>query len=122
MVPNSDMAFSSVGLPIGWYALAYLAGIFIGYWYLLKLIAQPSAPMPRRHADDMIFYAMLGILLGGRPGYVLFYNLGTYLETPLEIVHLWDGGISLPTGAIGVRVDCWSVPRKESARFRRFCD
>src|SRR3546814_6315269 len=59
-------SFSVFGLPIRWYALAYLAGIFIGYWYLLKLIAQPGAPMARRHADDMIFYAMLGIILGGR--------------------------------------------------------
>src|SRR3546814_3476775 len=66
MGPNSEIAFSVFGLPIRWYALAYLAGIFIGYWYLLKLIAQPGAPMARRHADDMIFYAMLGIILGGR--------------------------------------------------------
>src|SRR3546814_6425638 len=56
MGPNSEIAFSVFGLPIRWYALAYLAGIFIGYWYLLKLIAQPGAPMARRHADDMIFY------------------------------------------------------------------
>ena len=49
-----------------WYSLAYLAGIFIGYWYLLKLIKQPGAPMARRHADDLVFYAALGIILGGR--------------------------------------------------------
>ena len=72
MGENSEIAFSVFGLPIRWYALAYLAGIFVGYWYLLKLIAQPGAPMARRHADDMIFYAMLGIILGGRLGYVLF--------------------------------------------------
>ena len=58
-----------------WYSLAYLAGIFIGYWYLLKLLKQPGAPMARRHADDLVFYAALGIILGGRLGYVLFYNL-----------------------------------------------
>src|SRR3546814_13662026 len=90
MGPNSEIAFSVFGLPIRWYALAYLAGIFIGYWYLLKLIAQPGAPMARRHADDMIFYAMLGIILGGRLGYVLFYNLGNYPEKTLEIFKLWD--------------------------------
>ncbi len=65
MGENSEVAFSVFGWPIRWYALAYLAGIFLGYWYLLKLIAQPGAPMARRHADDMIFYAMLGIILGG---------------------------------------------------------
>src|SRR3546814_5188313 len=51
---------------IKWYSLAYLAGILNGYWYLLKLIEQPDSPMARRHADDMIFYATLGIILGGR--------------------------------------------------------
>ncbi len=57
-----------------WYSLAYLAGIALGWWYLLKLIDRPGAPMARRHADDMVFYATLGILLGGRLGYVLFYR------------------------------------------------
>ncbi len=57
---------------IKWYSLAYLAGILIGYWYLTVLIRQPGAPMARRHADDFIFYATLGIILGGRLGYILF--------------------------------------------------
>ena len=122
MGPNSEIAFSVFGLPIRWYALAYLAGIFIGYWYLLKLIAQPGAPMARRHADDMIFYAMLGIILGGRLGYVLFYNLGNYLQKPLEIFKLWDGGMSLHGGVIGVLVAIWYVTKKEKLSFLRFCD
>ncbi|SBV33780.1 Prolipoprotein diacylglyceryl transferase [uncultured Sphingopyxis sp.] len=122
MGPNSEIAFSVFGLPIRWYALAYLAGIFIGYWYLLKLIAQPGAPMARRHADDMIFYAMLGIILGGRLGYVLFYNLGNYLQKPLDIFKLWDGGMSLHGGVIGVLVAIWYVTRKEKLSFLRFCD
>lgn len=122
MGPNSEIAFSVFGLPIRWYALAYLAGIFVGYWYLLKLIAQPGAPMARRHADDMIFYAMLGIILGGRLGYVLFYNLGNYLEKPLEIFKLWDGGMSLHGGVIGVLIAIWYVTKKEKLSFLRFCD
>ncbi|MBR2175277.1 prolipoprotein diacylglyceryl transferase [Sphingopyxis sp.] len=122
MGENSEIAFSVFGLPIRWYALAYLAGIFVGYWYLLKLIAQPGAPMARRHADDMIFYAMLGIILGGRLGYVLFYNLGNYLEKPLEIFKLWDGGMSLHGGVIGVLIAIWYVTRKEKLSFLRFCD
>jgi len=80
-----DLGLSPVALHLGpfdlrWYSLAYLAGIFIGYWYLLKLIRQPGAPLARRHADDLVFYAALGIILGGRFGYVLFYNLGQYLR------------------------------------------
>nr|WP_231736240.1 MULTISPECIES: prolipoprotein diacylglyceryl transferase [unclassified Sphingopyxis] len=122
MGENSEVAFSVFGLPIRWYALAYLAGIFLGYWYLLKLIDQPGAPMARRHADDMIFYAMLGIILGGRLGYVLFYNLESYLKAPVEIFKLWDGGMSLHGGVIGVLVAIWYVTRKEKLNFLRFCD
>jgi phosphatidylglycerol:prolipoprotein diacylglycerol transferase len=122
MGPNSEIAFSVFGLPIRWYALAYLAGIFVGYWYLLKLIAQPGAPMARRHADDMIFYAMLGIILGGRLGYVLFYNLGAYLADPLSIFKLWDGGMSLHGGVVGVLIAIWYVTRKDKLSFLRFCD
>lgn len=122
MGENSEVAFSVFGWPIRWYALAYLAGIFLGYWYLLKLIAQPGAPMARRHADDMIFYAMLGIILGGRLGYVLFYNLESYLKEPVEIFKLWDGGMSLHGGVIGVLIAIWYVTRKEKLNFLRFCD
>lgn len=122
MGANSEVAFSVFGWPIRWYALAYLAGIFLGYWYLLKLVAQPGAPMARRHAEDIIFYAMLGIILGGRLGYVLFYNLESYLQKPLDIFKLWDGGMSLHGGVIGVLVAIWYVTRKEKLNFLRFCD
>jgi phosphatidylglycerol---prolipoprotein diacylglyceryl transferase len=122
MGEHSEVAFSVFGWPIRWYALAYLAGIFLGYWYLLKLIDQPGAPMARRHADDMIFYAMLGIILGGRLGYVLFYNLEAYIKAPVTIFKLWDGGMSLHGGVIGVLIAIWYVTRKEKLSFLRFCD
>jgi phosphatidylglycerol:prolipoprotein diacylglycerol transferase len=85
-----------------WYSLAYLFGIIIGWWYLLKLLRQPGAPMARRHADDMAFYATLGIILGGRLGYVIFYKPLDYLQNPAEIIRLWDGGMSFHGGVIGV--------------------
>jgi phosphatidylglycerol:prolipoprotein diacylglycerol transferase len=87
---------------IRWYSLAYLAGILIGWWYMLKLLDRPGAPMARRHADDLVFYATLGIILGGRLGYVLFYRPDYYFENPLEILQLWDGGMSFHGGLIGV--------------------
>ena len=76
-ISYTSLGLSPVALDLGffqlrWYSLAYLAGIFVGYWYLLKLLKQPGAPMARRHADDLVFYASLGIILGGRLGYVLF--------------------------------------------------
>ena len=102
----TDLHLSPVALHLGffdlrWYSLAYLAGIFIGYWYLLKLLKQPGAPMARRHADDLVFYAALGIILGGRIGYVLFYNLPYYAAHPVDVLKLWDGGMSFHGGLIG---------------------
>ena len=102
----TDLHLSPVALHLGffdlrWYSLAYLAGIFIGYWYLLKLLKQPGAPMARRHADDLVFYAALGIILGGRIGYVLFYNLPYYAAHPVDVLKLWDGGMSFHGGLVG---------------------
>ena len=122
MGPNSEVAFSVFGFPIRWYALAYLAGIFLGYWYLLRLIAQPGAPMARRHADDLIFYAMLGIIIGGRLGYVLFYNLGAYVQEPWAVFRLWDGGMSFHGGMIGMLAAIFYITRQEKLNFLRFTD
>lgn len=122
-----DLGLSPVALHIGpfdlrWYSLAYLAGIFIGYWYLLKLIKQPGSPMGRRHSDDLVFYAALGIILGGRIGYVLFYNLGHYLQHPIEIVKLWDGGMSFHGGVIGTSLGIFYFARRENLSWLRIHD
>ena len=122
-----DLHVSPVALSLGifdlrWYSLGYLAGIFIGYWYLLKLIKQPGAPLARRHADDLVFYSSLGIILGGRLGYVLFYNLGYYLQNPLSILKLWDGGMSFHGGVIGVTIGIIYLARKEGLNWLRVHD
>ncbi len=122
-----DLGLSPVALHIGafdlrWYSLAYLAGIFLGFWYLLKLLKQPGAPMDRRHADDLVFYAALGIILGGRIGYVLFYNLAEYLKHPIEIVKLWDGGMSFHGGVIGTSLGIIYFARKEKLSWLRIHD
>jgi len=123
----TDMHLSPVALDIGffqlrWYSLAYLAGIFVGYWYLLKLTRQPGSPMARRHADDMVFYAALGIILGGRIGYVLFYNLGYYLQNPVDILKLWDGGMSFHGGVIGTTLGILYLSWKEKLPWLRIHD
>jgi phosphatidylglycerol:prolipoprotein diacylglycerol transferase len=105
-----------------WYSLAYLAGIFIGYWYLLKLTKRPGSPLGRRHADDLVFYAALGVILGGRLGYVLFYNLGEYLAHPLEILKLWDGGMSFHGGVVGTSLGIFYLARKEKLSWLRIHD
>jgi phosphatidylglycerol:prolipoprotein diacylglycerol transferase len=122
-----DLGLDPVALDLGffelrWYSLAYLAGIFIGYWYLLKLIKQPGAPMARRHADDLVFYAALGIILGGRIGYVLFYNLSYYLQNPLDILKLWDGGMSFHGGMVGTVLGILYLSRKEKLNWLRVHD
>ena len=123
----SDLGLDPVALDLGffqlrWYSLAYLAGIFLGYWYLLKLIKQSGAPMARRHADDLVFYAALGIILGGRVGYVLFYNLSYYLQNPLDILKLWDGGMSFHGGMIGTVLGIIYLSRKEKLNWLRVHD
>ena len=86
-----------------WYSIAYITGIIVGWWYLLKLIAQPGAPMARRHAEDLVFYATLGVILGGRLGYVIFYAPEMLWE-PWRILRLWDGGMSFHGGTIGTSI------------------
>ena len=123
----NDLHLSPVALDLGffqlrWYSLAYLAGIFSAYFYLLKLIAQPGAPIARRHADDLIYYASLGVILGGRVGYILFYNLGYYLANPLDMLKLWDGGMSFHGGVLGVTLGILYLARKNGLNWLRIHD
>jgi phosphatidylglycerol:prolipoprotein diacylglycerol transferase len=109
-------------LAIRWYSLAYITGILAGWWYMLKLLARPGAPMARRHADDFVFWATIGVLLGGRIGYILFYNLGEYLAHPLDMLKLWEGGMSFHGGALGVLIAIILFCRKNGLNGWRFCD
>jgi phosphatidylglycerol:prolipoprotein diacylglycerol transferase len=126
-ISYNDLGLDPILLSIGpfdlrWYSLAYIAGIFLGYWYLLKLLNKAGAPMARRHADDLVFYAALGVIFGGRLGYVLFYKLSHYLEHPIEIFKLWDGGMSLHGGVIGTTIAILYLARKEKLNWLRVHD
>ncbi|UIJ45197.1 prolipoprotein diacylglyceryl transferase [Sphingomonas cannabina] len=120
-----DLHLDPVALPLGffdlkWYSLAYIAGILIGWWYLLRLLAQPGAPMARRHADDLVFYATLGIILGGRLGYAIFY--APQLLTSLSILRLWDGGMSFHGGVIGTTIAIIVMARQHKLNWLRIHD
>ncbi|NML07061.1 prolipoprotein diacylglyceryl transferase [Sphingomonas sp. G-3-2-10] len=122
----ADLHLSKVALNLGffeikWYSLAYIAGILVGWWYLLRLLAQPGAPMSRRHADDLVFYATLGIIIGGRLGYVLFYDIGM-LAYPLQVLKLWDGGMSLHGGVIGTTIAILWLCRRNGLSWLRVHD
>ncbi len=121
-----QLGLDKVALDLGffeikWYSLAYIAGILIGWWYLLRLLKEPGAPMSRRHADDLVFYATLGIILGGRLGYVIFYAPEMFLE-PLRILKLWDGGMSFHGGVIGTTVAIILMSRRHGLNWLRVHD
>ena len=116
------LPFTDWALPLRFYSLAYIVGIFTGYWLVKKMLTQPGAPMAERHVDDLLFWAMLGVILGGRLGYVLFYNLEQYLADPVGIVRLWDGGMSFHGGVIGVTLAIWWIARRNQLSFLRICD
>ena len=109
-------------LVIRWYSLAYIVGIFGGYWLVKRMLRRAGAPMSEQHVDDLLFWAMLGVIVGGRLGYVLFYNLKDYLADPVGIFRLWGGGMSFHGGVIGVTLACLYIARKNKLNFLRVCD
>jgi phosphatidylglycerol:prolipoprotein diacylglycerol transferase len=89
-------------LDIRWYALAYLAGFVLGWQYCMWAAARnPGPPRPVDY-DDFLTWAVIGVILGGRTGYVLFYNLPYYLEHPADILQMWHGGMSFHGGFLGM--------------------
>jgi phosphatidylglycerol:prolipoprotein diacylglycerol transferase len=101
--PVIDPVAIAVGpFAVRWYALAYIAGILIGWRYCLWLARRQPRYFEPSAVDDFVLYATLGIVLGGRLGYVLFYNLPYFLEHPLEIFMVWQGGMSFHGGMLGV--------------------
>ena len=103
--PAIDPVAIAVGpFVVRWYALAYIVGLLIGWRYCLLLADPPPRLVERRDIDDFLVWATLGVVLGGRIGYVLFYKPGYYVEHPLEALYLWHGGMSFHGGALGVTI------------------
>ena len=102
-INNFDpIAFQILSLEIRWYSLAYIIGIILGWIYCKKRLIKDQYILSL--FDDFITYLVIGIILGGRLGYALFYNLKYYLENPFEILMIWNGGMSFHGGLIGVIV------------------
>jgi phosphatidylglycerol:prolipoprotein diacylglycerol transferase len=116
-IPFPDIGTELFAIDIGtfrfalrWYALAYIAGILIGWWICLRSINRPALwlkpgpPLTRNQIEDLLTWIILGVIIGGRLGFVLFYQPQYYLQNPLEILMVWQGGMSFHGGFIGVTV------------------
>ena len=102
--PISPVTFSIFGLDIRWYALAYVAAFVIGYWLFCRLMRRADSviSLSKKQMDDLLTAIIIGVIVGGRLGYVLFYDLGYFLSHPLQILAVWHGGMSFHGGLIGV--------------------
>lgn len=118
-----DPVLFSIGpLALRWYSLAYIGGILAGWWMLLRMVKRPGSPMTAKHVDDLVTWSTLGVILGGRLGYVLFYNPAQYLADPLAILKLWEGGMSFHGGFTGVIVAILLYARSKGLSALRILD
>ena len=95
-------------LAIRWYSLAYIFGIIIGWWFgkkiIIHIINKNNFKFNLKDFDDLITYLVISIIAGGRIGYIVFYNLKYYINNPLDIFKIWEGGMSFHGALIGVMV------------------
>jgi phosphatidylglycerol---prolipoprotein diacylglyceryl transferase len=118
----SPIAFAIGPFAVRWYALAYLAGVFLGAWYATVLLrradlwADDRPPFPAPAIWDFAFWAVIGIVLGGRIGYVLFYNLPYYAAHPQDVIAVWDGGMSFHGGLVGILIAMAFFVRSKGGR------
>jgi len=121
--PNIDPIAVSLGpIVIRWYALAYLAGFLFGWRYCMKLALQSPSPLTPKLYDDFLFWAVLGTVLGGRLGYILFYQSDYYFNNPFEMLKIWHGGMSFHGGMMGVIIAAWMFTRHYKVPFFAFTD
>lgn len=126
--PEIDPILIQIGpFAIRWYALAYIVGLVLGWRYLMRLAADTEIwgkkpAFTPEQADDLLLWAALGVILGGRLGYVLFYNPGFYLENPGEIIAVWKGGMSFHGGFAGVILAVYAHARRNKIRLWSLAD
>jgi len=122
--PNFDpVAFALGPISIKWYGLAYLFGLLIGWAYIRRLLSQPrlwannAPPFGVAKVDDLLLYMTLGVVLGGRLGYVILYEPETYLASPLDIFAVWKGGMSFHGALVGCGLAIWLFARNGQVSF-----
>ena len=127
IVHNLDPVLIDLGfLQIRWYSLSYIFGILIGWWYgkivLKKQLVENIEKIYSSKYDDLITYIIIGVIIGGRLGYILFYNLNFYLDNILEIFKIWKGGMSFHGGLIGVITGTLIFSNKNNLNYRVYFD
>lgn len=129
IVHNFDPVLIDFGLfQIRWYSIAYILGIVLGWIYAIKIIKITSKnkygyePIKTSDFDDLIIYLVLGIVLGGRLGYVLFYNLEFYSQNFFEIFKIWQGGMSFHGGLLGIIVSIFIFSKNKNTSFFKYSD
>jgi phosphatidylglycerol:prolipoprotein diacylglycerol transferase len=116
--PNIDpVAFSLGPLHVHWYGLMYVVGISCAWWLARRRVERDQAALTTAQVEDLIFYCALGVILGGRLGYTLFYNLPAFINDPAIIVRLWEGGMSFHGGMLGVFIAMFWYARKLGTNF-----
>ncbi len=126
-IHNLDPILFDLGfIKLRWYSLAYVFGILIGWWYGKKIIIQKSSNLNNnsetRAFDDLITYLIISIIIGGRVGYVIFYNLNYYIKNPLEIIKIWEGGMSFHGALIGIILGTYIFSKKNKIKVFFFLD
>ncbi len=118
----SPIMFSIGGLPVRWYSMAYLAGIVAAWLWLLRDVRKYRLNFNKAAVEDVVFYVTLGIIIGGRVGYALFYGGDTFWKQPWHILEIWQGGMSFHGGAVGAVAGLWYAARKHQLDFWQLTD
>ncbi|MEL6258789.1 MAG: prolipoprotein diacylglyceryl transferase, partial [Pseudomonadota bacterium] len=131
-IPELSLGSFSIGpLPLRWYALAYIAGLLLGWRYAVALVNRPAlfggrSPGTKDDIDDLIFWVMIGVILGGRLGYVFFYLLPfepqRVFDDPFTVLRVWEGGMAFHGGLIGVALAMVFVARTRGLDLLRLGD
>jgi phosphatidylglycerol---prolipoprotein diacylglyceryl transferase len=121
--PHIDPVAYQIGpLKVHWYGIMYLVGFGAGWWLGRRRAGRPGSPVSVEQVSDLVFYAALGAVVGGRLGYVLFYDLPVFLEHPLDVFKVWQGGMSFHGGLLGVLFALWWYGRNLGVGFWRLAD
>lgn len=118
----SPIIFQIGPFALRWYSMAYLLGILFAWWLAAKRIQKYQIPLTSSNLEDVVFYITLGIILGGRLGYVLAYGNGQFWNNPWEIFAVWHGGMSFHGGIVGVIIASYIAARKIKFPFLRLTD